>query len=370
MPQPAATSITNRLTLIAALLRSSAQSCLQFGCALFVVVAAILAPSAVQLYAQSPAQSPAQESPSDDAEVIKVNTHLLVYPIRIRNKHGAVAATLTERDLSLKDEDHVTAGLYLYPGADRVSLVFALDESGSLRDIVSEQREAALALAGRFGDRSQVAVLRFAEKPSLVAPFGKNSTAASEAFEFPIKRDQHTAIFDAAAVAVDAFAGLPRVRSERRIVVLISDGLDNASTIKASQVIAAALAKQISFYVIHLPLFEPRDGRLAVRSPAKGFRDLAEKTGGKYFLVGNARSALASSASKTSIDLTPIFQAIEEDLRSQYLLGFYTGEGSRDGRNHRFTIGFPAGIEYQLGGYGYSRTHEFFVNMPGPGAAK
>jgi hypothetical protein len=62
--------------------------------------------------------------------------------------------------------------------------------------------------------------------------------------------------------------------------------------------------------------------------------------------------------------LTPIFQAIEEDLRSQYLLGFYAGDASRDGRDHRFKVSLPSGVEYQLGGYGYSRTHEFFVRMP------
>jgi hypothetical protein len=109
-----------------------------------------------------------------------------------------------------------------------------------------------------------------------------------------------------------------------------------------------------------LPLYQPRDGRLAVRSPAKGFRDLAEKTGGKYFLVGNAASALAPGGYDKNNDLTPVFQAIEDDLRSQYLLGFYAGEGARDGRNHRFTIGFPAGVEYQIGYSKYKRTQEFF----------
>jgi Ca-activated chloride channel family protein len=361
MPLPAARSKPIQLTLTAASLRLSAQFCLRVGYSLVAIAATTIA----TLPAAPPrAQQPqTRASPDADEEVIRVDTNLLVYPIRVRNKHGQLAATLTERDLSLSDEDHVTAGLYLYSGADRVSLVFALDQSGSLRDIVSEQREAALALFGRFGDRSQVSVIRFAEQPSLVVPFGRDATAASQAFEFPIKHDQHTAIFDAAAAAVSAFETLPRVRSERRIVVLISDGLDNASKIKASQVIEAAFAKQISFYVIHLPLFAPRDGRLAVRSPAKGFRELAEKTGGKYFLVGNAGSALVP-ANKGKIDLAPVFQAIEDDLRSQYLLGFYAGEGSRDGRNHRFTIGFPAGVEYQLGGRGYSQTHEFFVKIP------
>ena len=109
------------------------------------------------------------------------------------------------------------------------------------------------------------------------------------------------------------FDDLPRVRAERRIVVLISDGLDNASQTKANAVIDAALEKHVSFYVIHLPLFEPREGRLAVRSPAKGFRELARETGGKYFLVGgDAGDALKPDK---TVDLTPIFQAIEEDLK-------------------------------------------------------
>lgn len=308
----------------------------------------------------APPPNKAQE-PTNDDEVVKVSTDLLVFPIRVKDKRGQAATILTERDLLLKDEDHVTAGLTLYHGADRVALVFALDQSGSLREIVSQQREAALALAERFGDRSQVAVIRFAEKSSLVVPFGKDTSAAREAFTFPARPNQHTAIFDAAAAAVKTFDGLPLVRSERRLVVLISDGLDNASRIKAGPVIQSALRNQVSFYVIHLPLFEPRDGRLAVRPPAKGFRELAEKTGGKYFLVGNAKAALAQN---TNIDLTLIFRAIEDDLRSQYLLGYYAGEGSRDGRDHRFTISLPAGVEYQLGGYGYSRKHEFFVKLP------
>ncbi|HAF16592.1 MAG TPA: hypothetical protein DHU55_05700 [Blastocatellia bacterium] len=348
---PAATPRKILATVNAVFLRSRAQASLGAVC----ILLAIIALPSTHLQAQEPR--------SGD-EVVRVNTDLLVFSIRIRDKRGPAANTLTERDLLLKDEDHVTTGLFLYHGADRVALVFALDQSGSLREIVSQQREAALALAGRFGDRSQVAVIRFAEKPTVVAPFGRDTSAAREAFSFPVRANQHTAIFDAADAAVNAFDGLPQVRSERRIAVLISDGLDNASTIKAGSVIQAAMRKHVSFYVIHLPLFEPRDGRLAVRSPAKGFRELAEKTGGKYFLVGNSSTALAPQTNKTNNDLTPIFQAIEDDLRSQYLLGFYAGEGARDGRNHRFTIGLPEGLEYQIGGYGYSRTHEFFHVMP------
>ena len=269
---------------------------------------------------------------------------------------------LSERNLSLRDEDHVSTSVYFAAGADGVAIVFALDQSGSLREIIAPQQEAALALFGRFSQRSRIAILRFAQAASLVAPFGSDADAARAAFTFSAAINQRTAIFDAAAEAVKAFAGLTPDRAERRIVVLISDGLDNASSTRAAAVIASALAGHVSFYVIHLPLFEPRNGRLVVRQPAKGFRELAEKTGGKYFRVGQAKDLFAPAKSR---DLSPIFLAIEEDLKSQYLLGFYIADGSRDGRNHTFSVALtPPGLEFSVGGLGYSRRHKFLVNLP------
>lgn len=337
LPQPSAACLLPRLlTLIA------------FGCSLFTAFVLI------------PLKSSAQE-PNTDDEVVRVSTDLLLFPIRIKDKNNQAVIGLTERELLLEDNDRVTTGLYFTPGADRIALVFALDQSGSLRQIISQQREAALALFRRFGDRSSVAVLRFAEVPAIVAPFERDSGKAGSAFTQYAGSNRQTAIFDAAARAVSMFEALPRVRAERRIVVLISDGLDNSSRTKPSAVIDDALKNRVSFYVIHLPLFEPRDGRLAVRTPTKGFRDLAEKTGGKYFLAGDAKAALAPVK---DIDLSAIFQAIEDDLKSQYLLGFYLGETANDGQKHRFSLGLPAGLEYQFGRFGYSRKHEFFVHRP------
>ena len=76
--------------------------------------------------------------------------------------------------------------------------------------------------------------------------------------------------------------------------------------------IDAANENYVSFYVIHLPLFEPRNDRLEVRPPSKGFRDLAEKTGGKYFLATERNRAALKSQ---QVDLAPMFQAIEDDLK-------------------------------------------------------
>lgn len=304
----------------------------------------------------------AQEQVSAD-EVVRIDTHLVVFPIRVRDKRSRTVGGLSENDVTVKDEDNVSTGLYLYHGADRVSLVFALDQSGSLREIMNQQREAALALFAQFGEKSQVAVLRFAQQPKLALPFGRDLDATRAAFSASTASNQHTAIFDAAAAATKLFETLPRIRSERRLVILISDGLDTVSTVKPREVIEAAMKNQVTFYVIHLPLFTPSEGRLKVRAPAKGFRELAEKTAGKYFLVGNAASPLASPP---NTDLSAVFKAIEEDLKSQYLLGFYTRESSNDGRTHRLVVGLPSGVEYQFGGFGYSQKHELFIAPPAP----
>lgn len=306
-----------------------------------------------------PSKVNAQEP--NDVDVLRVSTNLVVFPIRVADKNRASVINLSLNDLTFKDQDKVTTAPYLAYGAERVALVFALDESGSLREIVTDQRETALALFSKFKEKSRIAVMRFAKTPKLITGFDQSVGEARSAFNYRAGPNQRTAIFDAAHAAVETFATLPDDPTERRIVILISDGLDTASVVKPRSVIDAARDNGISFYVVHLPLFEPRDGRLKVRSPSKGFRDLAEKTGGRYFLVGNTNKPLASSSER---DLAPIFDAIEDDLKNQYLLGFYVGENAYDGRNHRVSVTLSRpGVSYSVGDRGFSRTHHFSVNM-------
>lgn len=292
-------------------------------------------------------------------EVLRFSTDLILFPIRVANKRRQPIPSLTAKDFIVKDNDKVMTEPYFSTGAERVAMVFALDESGSLREIIADQRETALALFGRFKSESRIAVLRFAEKPKLIIPFDRETEKAGEAFRFLAGPNRRTAIFDAAVAAARTFDSLPKDPAERRIVILISDGLDNASATKASAAINAAQERNVSFYVIHLPLFEPRGDRLAVRTPTRGFRDLAEKTGGRYFLAGDAKLAL----SQQRRDLAPIFSAIEEDLKSQYLLGFYVGDKARDGRLHRVSITLsPKDLVYSVADRGFERTHHFSVD--------
>ena len=270
----------------------------------------------------------------EPVDVIRVRTDLVAIPVTVTDSRGHRVADLKQDDFMLSDDGRATKIEYFASGAEHVALLFAIDASGSARDIIGQQRSAAIALFSRFGHGSRVAVLHFGDFVRLSVPFTTDSQGAENSFNYAPKENSGTAIFDAAATAVRAFDGSGGFSTERHIVLLIGDGLDTLSSTKYEAVIDAARLRGVSFYVIHFPLFSPRNGALAPRPPSKGFRELAEQTGGRYFRIGDARSALDPRA---NYDLTPVFQAIESDLRGQYVLGFYPGDAARDGQMHLVT---------------------------------
>jgi Ca-activated chloride channel family protein len=278
----------------------------------------------------------AQEEPADPSEeIVRIQTDLIVVPVFVTDGRGRRVPGFAQSDFQLSDNARPVEISYFAVGAESVALLFLLDASGSTRDIITQQRETALALFSHFGERSRVAVMQFREQPELTLPFTHDLRRVPAAFQVAALPDRRTAIFNAALAAVRAFRPEARQPGERRIVVLFSDGLDTASNAPPASVLEEARAAGVSFYVIHIPLFEPRDGRLAARRPSKGFRELAEKTGGQFFVVGDARSSLDPRAEH---DLHPIFQAIAEDLQSQYVIGYHASAAGHEPGFHRIDV--------------------------------
>lgn len=294
----------------------------------------LLAPSLILLLSAAVcAQTPQTTGRPEDDEVVRVNTDLITVPVVVTDGRGKRFANLTLADFEVRDGGRPVKIDYFSTGTERVAMLFALDTSGSAREHITRQTEAALAMFTRFGEQSRIAVLQFSEQAEFALPFTADINIARDAlFQLSPRRGRHTAIFDAASVAVRAFNAAGADARERRIVVLFSDGLDTTSRTPPASVINDARLRGVSIYVIHFPLFTPRDGRLVARRAAKGFRELADQTGGHYFQLGDARDALDPRA---SYDLAPIFRAITEDLQSQYVLGYYLDAAARARNEHR-----------------------------------
>lgn len=269
----------------------------------------------------------------DDDEVLTVRTDLITLPVFVTDGRGRRVGSLTASDFAASVDGRPAEIRYFAAGTARVALVFALDASGSARDHIARQREAALALLSRFGAGSRVGVLAFAERAALIRPVS-SAELSPDAFQIAARRNSRTAVFDGALASVRAFDGAGASAAERRIVVLLSDGLDTASAARPNEVVEAARERGVSIYVIHLPVYGLRGDRVTVRRPARGFRELAHETAGRYFLLGDERQALNPNP---TYDLAPVFAAVADDLQTQYVLGLYADPATRDGREH--TIG-------------------------------
>ena len=237
--------------------------------------------------------------------------------IKATDAQGRPVTGLSCADFLLRVNKQPVAWASCAPLPTAVAVGFALDTSRSVRDIIFHERETALALVSHFGPETSVGIVSFGIQPKWLLSFTTDVKAARRAFNTLPPESERTALFDGAAALLPAWAA--SARAEQRIGIIISDGLDNASQISAASLLAEAQALGVTFYVIHFPFYEPRDGHLAARPMVSGVRELAERTGGRYFRVGTAQDALNPRA---EYDLRPVFQALAQDVGGRYRLSF------------------------------------------------
>src|SRR5258706_5239732 len=187
---------------------------------------------------------------SEPLDVISVRTDLVALPVLVTDSRGRRIPNLRQQDFGISDDGRSVKIDYFAAGAEQVALAFVLDNSGSLREQLSRQSDAALGLFSRFGPGSSVAVIRFGSQALLLAPFTNDTERAGAAFSVPANLSGRTAIFDAGLAAIQAYRPRGENSAERRIAILISDGLDTASRSNAAQVIEQANRMNVSFYVI------------------------------------------------------------------------------------------------------------------------
>lgn len=194
-----------------------------------------------------------------------------------------------------------------------VSLVFLQDLSGSMANggKLTESRRALAYLLSKARPEDEFAVASFAgEQLQVEVPFTRQEQVVAEAM----------ALWEGYGTTAlhDAVAWIPEISAEgrhpKRAVVLISDGVDNASRIdpeRAREIIGSA---QLPVYVLGLgrERLTPEEGS----SYARLLRDLATASGGHYFPVNPGEEVFQAAA-----DLL-------EELRRQYVLAFPTGPGT------------------------------------------
>lgn len=260
-------------------------------------------------------------SAQDFTEEVAVN--YVMVPFTVLGGKGAPITDLGQNEVSLLvDGQPVRTDLFEMSFNAPVSWTILLDGSGSmgLAGKIDAAKAAINALVARKKEGDDFALFVFDSQGHAreLVPFTENPSAISRALDV-VKPWGKTAFFDALA-EMPARSELGRNAS--RAIILLSDGIDNASKVTRADIEKQMEGLAIPIYAFGLrETFEVGPKKVAAISEEMENIDLLEElaaaTGGKLF-VGNRPEQLASA-----------MNTVEKTLRAQYLLGFApTGKGA------------------------------------------
>lgn len=251
----------------------------------------------------------------------QVSVGFVLVPTVVRTKGGYVN-DLEKGDFRLLVDGHTVPIESFEHGAGApVSLVFLQDLSGSMG--VAEKLDASREAVRFFLDQQrtgdQFALASFSgDLVQVDVPFTSDPEPLREA----------VSAWEASGTTAlnDAVAWLPEITAQqlslKRAAILITDGVDNRSTMTAEQARDAVRKAELPVYVLGLDAGNPyvlgADGKKMWRL-ADTLNLLAALTGGRYYPIDGPYAMKEACA------------AIAEDLRHQYVLGFSTGGPGSDG---------------------------------------
>ena len=266
-------------------------------------------------------QKPQQprEDEKDDSP-IRLGTDLVLLDVTVLDPSNRPVMDL-KRDEFAVMEDKVPQKIEFF-SRDQVpvSLVYAIDTSGSMRPKLDTVVKAAINLAKQSRSGDEMAVIEFKDQPELLEEFTQDVNDVIDTLNSLVASRQ-TAMLDALYLAAD-YAN-KNGKNRRKAVLLVTDGLDNDSYYKFNEVVNHLREIEVQIYLIGFISDLDRDGGLFKKSAKDKaetlLNKLAEETGGKAFYP------------REISEVHNIAQQISTDLRTQYSIGYYPTNTKKDG---------------------------------------
>jgi Ca-activated chloride channel family protein len=273
-------------------------------------------------------QAPQDESDSQDGAesgstqggfpTIKVQTRLVNVAMNVVDAKGAPAGGFGKEDFEVLEDGRLQKiAVFEKEATTPLSIVLAIDTSESVLTNERLEKEAAKHFVrALLRDQDELDVMEFSDVVREVVPF-TNQKKRIEGGINNLQRGDATALYDAVYLASQRLSGTSGANGRRRVIVLISDGGD---TVKKGAPYVQALeqaqrAGAMVYSLIVVPIYADA-GRNTGGEHA--LIQLSEDTGGKYYYVSDAK------------DLEPAFARVSDDLRTQYLLGYYSPKRGAD----------------------------------------
>ena len=296
-----------------------------------VAAAALGVLAACACAAQAPIE---RRPPADPLPTLKLESRLVTVPVNAVDANGSPVGGLNKPDFRiLEDGKPQNIVFFDKESATPLSIVLAIDVSGTTQTSQRLEKEAAKKFVQTLlRPQDELDLMEFSDTVRELVAFTPDKRRIAEGLG-NLEHGDETALYDAIYLASQRLGETSQANGRRRVLVIISDGGDTAHSMRYQQALDEAQHQGVLIYsLVVIPIWADA-GRNTGGEHA--LMQLSDDTGGKYYYIQDNK------------DLAPAFAKVSDDLRTQYVLGYYappkTPQNRSDGfRNLKVELTDPA----------------------------
>ncbi len=261
----------------------------------------------------------------DEPATFRSDTRLVVLHATVVDSKGRLLTDLKRESFKVF-ENGVAQQLRLFRREDvPVSLGLIIDNSGSMRNRRPQVEAAALAMVKASNPKDEVMVVNYNDEAYEDVPLTSDIKKMEEGLS-RIDARGGTAMYDAISMTMDRLK--EKGKRDKKVILVITDGNDNASVTKLEQLVRKAANSEI---VIHIIGILDAEERREARKAKRAVEQIATATGGLFYFPEDL-----SQVEKISLE-------VAQDIRNQYVLAYSPSVQALDGtfRQIKVTAGGP-----------------------------
>jgi Ca-activated chloride channel homolog len=284
------------------------------------IVGALLA-LVLSSFASSQQESPSKTSDPDEYK-LSVDVGLVVLPVTVTNRKGEFVPNLAATDFQVSEAGRPQE-ITLFKSEDvPVTVGLVVDNSGSMGSKRPEVVAASLAFVQSSNPGDQMFVVNFNQRVSLGLPKSVPFTSDLRQLRDALSRTPpvgNTALYDGIATALEHLKAGSR---ERKALIVVTDGGDNASHMRFQDLLKKAESSNAIIYTIGI--FDPS---YSGENP-QALKRLAKVTGGRAYFPESVS------------EVSDVARQIARDIRQQYTIGYIPSRRASQGeyRTIRVTV--------------------------------
>jgi VWFA-related protein len=276
---------------------------------------------------------------AQDETVIRVDVELVNLLFTVRDRKGALISTVEQKEVQvLEDGKAQTIRQFTRDTNLPLTIGLLVDVSRSQENLIEvERRAAAQFFKQLLKERDMAFIIGFGSEAELLQDYSSSPKLLTQALDQlrvdaavynPISpgpvpsQPRGTILYDAIFLAADE-----KLKGEvgRKVIVVISDGMDQGSRKSLQQALESAHKADAIIYCIYY--VDPTMYHYQMYGVSDSYmKKLAEETGGRLFRVDRR------------VTLEEAFRQIEEEMRSQYALSYTPSNPNKDGGYRKLEI--------------------------------